>query len=205
MSVFATALTALGLALLLFLTWKRSAWAMAAKALASVGFVVLALARDATASGYGRLILVGLIAGLAGDLLLETRAAQGFLLGLGAFMLGHLAYTGAFALDGPAWGVTVAAAFALAALGVGVARWLGPHLTPSLRVPVQIYIVVILAMTAVGIGLVGHRILASVGAVAFLASDLAVARNRFVQPGFVNSAWGLPVYYLAQILLAWSI
>jgi uncharacterized membrane protein YhhN len=205
MSILATGLTALGLAVLLFLSWKQSTWAPAAKALASVGFVALALTREATASGYGRLILIGLIAGLAGDLLLEVRAAAGFLFGLGAFLVGHLAYTGAFALDRPDWGLTASAAVALSVFGVGVAKWLKPHLPPKLKVPVQIYIVVILAMTAAGIGLVEHRILASVGAVAFLASDLAVARQRFVHAGFVNSAWGLPLYYLGQVLLAWSI
>ena len=205
MSILATGITALGLALLLFLNWKQSTWAPAAKALASIGFVALALTRGAIADGYGRLVLVGLIAGLAGDLLLELRAAPGFLLGLGAFLIGHLAYTAAFALDHPDWALTALAAGALAVFGVGVAKWLKPHLNSSLRVPVLIYIVVILAMTAVGIGLVDHRLLASVGAVCFLASDLAVARDRFVQPGFVNSAWGLPLYYLGQILLAWSI
>jgi uncharacterized membrane protein YhhN len=163
------------------------------------------LTREVTASGYGKLILIGLIAGLAGDLLLEVRAAAGFLFGLGAFLVGHLAYTGAFALDRPDWGLTASAAVALSVFGVGVAKWLKPHLPPKLKVPVQIYIVVILAMTAAGIGLVERRILASMGAVTFLASDLAVARQRFVRAGFVNSAWGLPLYYLGQVLLAWSI
>jgi uncharacterized membrane protein YhhN len=205
MSILATALTALGLAVLLFLTWKQSTWAPAAKALASVGFVALALTREATATGFGRLILIGLIAGLAGDLLLEVRAAAGFLFGLGAFLAGHLAYTGAFALDQPDWGLTTLAAVALTGFGIRVAKWLKPHLNPNLKVPVWIYIVVILAMTATGIGLADHRILASIGAVAFLASDIAVARQRFVDAGFVNSAWGLPLYYLGQVLLAWSI
>jgi uncharacterized membrane protein YhhN len=205
MSILATGITSLGLAVLLFLNWKHSTWAPVAKGLASFGFVALALTRDATADGYGQLILFGLIAGLVGDLLLELRAAAGFLLGLGAFLLGHLAYTGAFALDHPDWALTASAAGALAVFGVGVAKWLKPHLTPHLRIPVLIYIVVILAMSAAGIGLAGHRPLASVGAVAFVASDLAVARERFVHAGFVNSAWGLPLYYLGQVLLAWSI
>jgi uncharacterized membrane protein YhhN len=205
MSILATGLTALGLAVLLFLNWKQSTWALAAKALASVGFVALALTREAAASGYGRLILIGLIFGLVGDLLLEVRAAAGFLFGLGAFLFGHLAYTGAFALDQPDWGLTASAAVALTVFGIRVARWLKPHLPPGLKVPVRIYIVVILAMTATGVGLADHRILASIGAVAFLASDLAVARQRFVHPGFVNSAIGLPLYYLGQVLLAWSI
>ena len=53
MSILATGLTALGLAVLLFLNWKGSTQAPAAKALASIGFVALALTRDAAASGYG--------------------------------------------------------------------------------------------------------------------------------------------------------
>jgi len=40
------------------------------------------------------------------------------------------------------------------------------------------------------------------GAVLFWLSDLAVARDRFVRPGFVNPLVGLPLYYAAQLLLA---
>jgi hypothetical protein len=36
-------------------------------------------------------------------------------------------------------------------------------------------------------------------------SDLSVARDRFVAPGFVNRAWGLPTYFAAQLLLAASV
>jgi uncharacterized membrane protein YhhN len=45
----------------------------------------------------------------------------------------------------------------------------------------------------------------AVGAALFFASDLAVARNRFVAKAFVNRAWGLPAYYAGQLLIAWSI
>ena len=40
------------------------------------------------------------------------------------------------------------------------------------------------------------------GAVLFYVSDLFVARERFVTPGFVNKALGLPLYYGGQLLLA---
>ena len=43
------------------------------------------------------------------------------------------------------------------------------------------------------------------GAVLFLLSDLSVARDRFVAPGFVNRLWGLPFYYGGQVLLAASV
>jgi hypothetical protein len=39
----------------------------------------------------------------------------------------------------------------------------------------------------------------------FTASDIAIVRNRFVAPGFVNRLWGLPLYYAAQLIIAWSI
>ncbi len=39
----------------------------------------------------------------------------------------------------------------------------------------------------------------------FTVSDIAVVRDRFVTTGFVNRLWGLPLYYAAQLLIAWSI
>jgi uncharacterized membrane protein YhhN len=40
------------------------------------------------------------------------------------------------------------------------------------------------------------------GAALFYLSDLAVARQRFVAPGFENKLIGLPLYYAGQLLLA---
>jgi hypothetical protein len=42
----------------------------------------------------------------------------------------------------------------------------------------------------------------AVGALAFTASDVSVARDRFVKHEFVNRAWGLPLYFGAQLLIA---
>jgi hypothetical protein len=43
------------------------------------------------------------------------------------------------------------------------------------------------------------------GALLFTASDISVARDRFVQPASVNRLWGWPTYFLAQIVLAWTV
>ena len=40
---------------------------------------------------------------------------------------------------------------------------------------------------------------------AFALSDLSVARDRFVRPGFANAAWGLPLYFAAQLVIASSV
>ena len=44
-----------------------------------------------------------------------------------------------------------------------------------------------------------------VGAVLFYVSDIFVARDRFVTPSPLNQRIGLPLYYAAQIALAFSI
>jgi uncharacterized membrane protein YhhN len=73
-----------------------------------------------------------------------------------------------------------------------------------MRTPVRIYMVVIGVMTALacGVSAGGGPWAVAVGALAFAASDVSVARDRFVRPEFVNRAWGLPLYYAAQLLLA---
>lgn len=205
MAVLATAVVILGLGGLLRLLRVESRWAVGAKAVASLGFVGIALARDATATRYGWLMLVGLGFGFLGDVLLEWRSAAGFLLGLGAFFLGHLAFLAGFLLDGPDWALAGVAFLVALLIGVGVAVWLHAHLPPDLVTAVRAYVLVIAAMTAAAVGLAGSRPLATAGAIAFFASDVAVARDRFVRASFVNRAWGLPLYYLGQVLIAWSI
>ncbi|HDP24776.1 MAG TPA: lysoplasmalogenase, partial [Deltaproteobacteria bacterium] len=39
----------------------------------------------------------------------------------------------------------------------------------------------------------------------FYISDIFVARNRFVKQEFINRALGLPLYYLGQFLIAFSL
>jgi uncharacterized membrane protein YhhN len=74
-------------------------------------------------------------------------------------------------------------------------------------VPIYAYVAVISVMVVAGLGSVSRPddIEVALGALAFYGSDLAVARERFVQTGFVNRAWGLPLYYGAQLLLAASV
>jgi uncharacterized membrane protein YhhN len=70
--------------------------------------------------------------------------------------------------------------------------------------PVRIYMVVIALMSALACAVTaaGGPWAVAVGALAFTASDISVARDRFVRHEFLNRAWGLPLYYGAQLLLA---
>jgi hypothetical protein len=104
------------------------------------------------------------------------------------------------------WGWLAVAAVLLALALWRVWRWLSPSLPDDMRRPVQAYFAVIATMTALACAVTGAGAtpLVALGAIAFTASDISVARDRFVQPGFVNRVWGLPLYYFAQVLLALS-
>lgn len=179
---------------------------LAAKPAASVCFLVTAVSLGALDTAYGSWVLVALVLSALGDVALLGRATPLFLGGLVSFLVGHLAYVVAFAVRGVDAAWLGAAALVLAPPLVVVLRWLLPH-AGSLRAPVLLYAVVISAMVAAAAGTVGFdrdaRIL--VGALAFYLSDLAVARDRFVEESPRNGWWGLPLYYGAQFLLAWTV
>ncbi len=209
MSMFAWMFfTAAAVAVLLVAEYRHNTLGKAvAKPLASVGFLGLATTAGALGTTYGRAVLAALALSWLGDVFLLSSKSRLFLAGLAAFLLGHVAYGVAFIVHGQdprASGVALAV-LALPAIVVG--RWLWPHLSAGFRPPVLAYIAVISAMLALACGAVaagGHPVIA-VAAAAFYLSDLAVARDRFVAPGFVNRVWGLPLYYFAQLCLAWRV
>lgn len=178
-----------------------------AKPAAALCFVVAALSWGALDSAYGRAILAGLVLSMAGDVLLIPRSQAIFQAGIASFLLAHVAYAVAFLVHGvSAAGVVVAAALAPVPL-LFVLRWLAPHVPAEMRGAVYAYMAVITLMVAAAVGLAfaGGPILALAGAVAFYLSDLSVARDRFVAERFVNRAWGLPLYFAAQLMLAASV
>jgi uncharacterized membrane protein YhhN len=185
---------------------QRGVWA--AKPLASLGFVATAWLLGAPASSYGQALLLGLGACTLGDVLLIPRGAgASFLAGMGSFALGHIAFAVAFAQHGNARGATWLALAAMALLAVFTLRWLAPRLPLAMLLPIRVYISVISLMVALAVGasVASGQMLMAAGAILFALSDLSVARERFVQPAFVNQLVGLPMYYAAQLLLAWSV
>ncbi len=174
---------------------------------ASTLFCAVAWSLADVSTPYDRWVLVALAFSWLGDALLLSSRSKVFLGGLVAFLLGHLAYAAAFWSHGAsvAWLVGGLLAFGLVARAVW--RWLGRHVESAMRGPVVAYIVVITTMVSLALAATAAggtpRILA--GAVAFFVSDLAVARDRFVAPGWTNRLWGLPLYYGAQLCLAHTI
>lgn len=200
-------MTALGLAGLLWGEWK-SAPALRAitKPVASLGFLVAALGFGALDSRYGQLIFLGLALGAVGDVCLLGSGKAAFIAGLVSFLFGHVAYVVAFASLGISAPQAFIAAVAMAAVMALIGNWVFPH-APEMRGPIAIYMLVIAAMCTVAIGArgAGAPWMIPAGALMFAVSDIAVVRDRFVAPGFVNRLWGLPLYYAAQLIIAWSI
>jgi len=91
--------------------------------------------------------------------------------------------------------------------GAGVLRWLLPHAPKEFKSPVLAYVVVILCMcvAAAGHAFAAQRWDVLAGALLFAASDISVARDRFVAAGYVNRLWGWPTYFVAQLVLAWTV
>ena len=184
---------------------QRGRWLT--KPVASAAFIWAGLVASALDSTYGQLLMLGLVLCLAGDVLLipQDRPAV-FRAGVFAFLFGHVAYSAAF-LTRPL-GVTglVLGGVLLAVVVVVVLRWLGRSLPVDMVWPVRAYLVVIGVMTALACGVTaaGGPLALAIGALAFTASDVSVARDRFVKHDFANRAWGLPLYYAAQILIAMS-
>jgi uncharacterized membrane protein YhhN len=175
------------------------------KPLASAAFVWLGLAAGAFDSGYGRLVLLALALCLLGDILLIPRdRPKVFRAGVFAFLLGHVAYSAAFLSRPLAPGGLLAGAIVLGVVIAAVLRWLGKSLPADMVAAVRTYMLVIGVMSALACGVTaaGGPWAVAAGALAFTASDISVARDRFVSHQFVNRAWGLPLYYAAQLLLA---
>ena len=180
--------------------WQRRSIVL--KAIASSGFVIVGLSAP---EAPGRsLIVAGLILGWFGDVALSFPRHRAFMLGLGAFLSGHVAYTiVGYQLPSNRFAI-VGASITSLGLALLALRWLWSRLTPSLRLPVVIYLLAIAAMVGAAVGQLqqpqGHYFVG--GAILFALSDLLVARERFVAPGFANALIGLPMYYTGQSMIA---
>jgi uncharacterized membrane protein YhhN len=177
------------------------------KMTASTGFLITALAGGALESTYGKIVLAALVFCWFGDYFLLTVYEGAFLPGLVSFFLAHLGFCAAFWLRDTSAGMSLASALVLIPVAVVVLRWLYPSIPKNLRVPVLAYMAEISIMVALAAGTLATRggALILAGAVIFYASDLFVARERFVKPDFANTILGLPLYYGGVTLLALSV
>ncbi|WP_213957374.1 MULTISPECIES: lysoplasmalogenase family protein [unclassified Variovorax] len=169
-----------------------------------IAFVIVRAPREGVVTRFHAWLIAGLVASLAGDVLLMW--PQFFVPGLVCFLLAHLAYIALFRMGVGLFPRRVALA---ATLAVGAAMyavlWFG-GLPVALRAPVGLYVIVIACMAAQAIGRATVTADAAarwvaVGACFFMLSDALLAMNRFVTPLPLASLWVLATYYAAQMLI----
>lgn len=158
-------------------------------------------------STYAGAIVLGLVFCLAGDILLMLPQDR-FIAGLVSFLLANLIYGSAFATSS-----TTAAspwvALPIAVIGAVMLAYLWPGLSKSMRGPVSVYVVVMVAMASLAVyrasgNLAAGTLSAAVGALLYLCSDAALAISRFRHPFRLAQAVVLSTYFAGQLLIALS-
>jgi uncharacterized membrane protein YhhN len=179
---------------------SRERWA---KPLPMVALIGVALVLGAGGSTAGAWLVVGLLLGLAGDVMLLGESETRFKLGLGAFLVGHLAYVVSFTrlgLQPPGW--AWAAWVVLFCCLVATRRVVPATFLRggrALALPVALYTVVIGAMVIVAFDTGDWRI--AIGASVFAASDSLLAVDRFVEPRRWARLAVMVTYHVGQGLI----
>ena len=148
---------------------------------------VALLALFAALSGSASLLILALALCAMGDALLSRESETSFRAGIGAFAAGHLAYIALF-LSYPTSNVALifdhpGYVWSLILLGIVAATLLAPR-AGDLKVPVLAYIPIILGMgiTVLALPDTGALRWALPAAMAFIASDLILATEKFLLP-----------------------
>lgn len=201
-----TALTATATMWLVGAEWVGSRRQLfMAKPLASLGFLLVPLLAGRAGHPGTAWLIGGLALGAIGDVVLMFDSSAMFTVGLIAFLFGHAAYVVGFSAGALAAPAVIGTSIVMGMVAIGTVQWLRPHLRPPFNIAVPLYVLVISAMVVSAIGSTTAGIGAKTGAALFAASDLAVARERFVRQSRWNRVLGLPMYYAAQLLIAWSV
>lgn len=152
------------------------------------------------------LAVIGLVCCLAGDIALLDVVDQ-FVVGLAAFLVGHVVFIAMFAtlhLDRPAWGIAAAVVLAVHAGVIGRRIVLGAIAQDrALQFPVTAYLLVISSMTVVGV--MTGRWWAIAGAAAFVVSDTVLGWRAFVREQAWMALIVMVTYHAALVGLALSL
>ena len=170
---------------------------------------VLALAVAASVRGtlLSRAFVIGLVLDAVGDLLLELPNPALFVPALVAFLLGHIAFTVAFVKERSAPALLRALPFLLLGALVMVICLPGAG---GLAIPLVVYALALVVMAwrasarlepASPVRLWWGLL----GAVFFTFSDSLIAVTRFVRPVDASVPLVLVTYWLAQVLLTYSL
>lgn len=202
-------LLAIATALSAALTIALPSFAFVFKPLTTLLVIAYAWPRGADAPAVQRWVRIGLVLSLAGDVALLW-PVQGFLPGLVAFLLAHLAYIVAFTRD-TRLAARPAGFIAYAVIAGAILAVLWPGVPQPLRVPVVAYVLCLASMAAQAFArwMAHHdradasRLrLGALGGALFMSSDALLATDRFHGGLALASLLVLSTYWLAQWCIA---
>lgn len=167
---------------------------------------------------FGKLIVIGLIFGMIGDILLNLRyllekiGQKIFLMGILAFLIGHVLYLCALIPKSKALLICVSLGIVLAAITLIIIFKTIDEVKIAFKIFGVFYVGAVIVMTTIAIGNMitsGFELSAvvyAVGALAFMSSDIILIFNTFCGTSkFSLRLTNLAMYYLGQILIAMSL
>lgn len=175
------------------------------KPLTVVLIILVALqTKHETTGQYKLLVVAGLLCSLAGDVFLMLPRDR-FVAGLVSFLVAHLFYVAAFAEGVGEWKVWCAAGLAAYGASMLWVLWRGMG---KLKAAVVVYVAAILLMAWAALSRGPYAeggAWAAVGALLFVASDSALAWDRFGGKFRAAQALILATYFAAQWSIAVSV
>jgi uncharacterized membrane protein YhhN len=192
-----------GAALAILSAERRIVWLHVASKPLTTALLFLIVGWPATRLAWW--IAAGIALSVVGDIALLSASEGAFLIGLGAFLLAHLAYVVAFARVAVWSPHVVIVAVSTITVTALVLRAIAPG-TSRLRGPTIAYGIVISAMVIAASATLGGPLagapLAAGGATFFYASDASLALNRFRRPIPHAAFFTLGLYWIGQIGIA---
>lgn len=190
------------------------------KGAASLFFVLLGFTcYAANTAPFGKLVVIGLVLGLVGDVLLNLRNVfEGrksmlvFALGILAFLSGHFLYIAALIrlkADIVVWAAVLTVIISVLAIPPLMRRITAPSM--GLKIFGYVYLVVVIAMFScaamllVKLGASALTVLFAVGALLFMVSDFIMIYYSFGKKIKPLRAINLLSYYVGQLLIAIAI
>ena len=148
----------------------------------------------------GALLCAGFLLSMAGDISLSFKGDKFFIGGLVSFLLAHVVYIVTFT-QGSVWSMDkVWLLGILAVFGVVMVIALTPHLGP-MKIPVYVYVSVILTMDTMAVLRGGSNWILIAGALTFTVSDTVLALDKFRKPIPGAQYWIMTTYYAGQALI----
>lgn len=189
------------------------------KGSAAACFVIIGIIGYATKTtdSFGLKLMIGLIFGMVGDILLNLRFVVGeakgqkvFLLGIVAFLVGHILYLAALIpLSGHVLICFLIGAVLAAALLIYIFKTMDVKLAFKIFGVFYLGAVIIMTVMAIDIALVvkdARSIEYAIGAVLFMVSDIVLIFNTFGgTTKFSMRILNLSLYYIGQLMIAFCL